>query len=106
MRMQVRFGRIMELLDALAGDVAYHHVTGKAYDDDTKDVALVTAAMDRLNFSRDLDVTQASKGGRELMPMYCIVLLSRVVYCVFYWIALIETFIILYDRFAEVRSKG
>lgn len=46
---QMRFGKIMEDLDALAGNIAFHHVDGNPL--------IVTASVDRIRLRRQVDTT-------------------------------------------------
>ena len=51
----MRFGKVLEDLDALAGNIAFHHVVGG------EDVMLVTAAVDRIALR---DIPQLDKDQR------------------------------------------
>uniref|UniRef100_A0A0G4H9Z4 HotDog ACOT-type domain-containing protein n=1 Tax=Chromera velia CCMP2878 TaxID=1169474 RepID=A0A0G4H9Z4_9ALVE len=58
---RIRFGRIFEYLDALAGDVAYRHCGGVGEPSSLQQgshLTIVTAAVDALNLGRDLHMSK------------------------------------------------
>jgi acyl-coenzyme A thioesterase 9 len=52
----IRYGKLFEILDGLAGDVAYRHCGGR-----TDDLTIVTASVDGMKASANIDINNDLK---------------------------------------------
>ena len=53
----IRYGKLFEILDSLAADVAMRHAGGQSNGQDQYSVTIVTAAIDKMYIYREIDVS-------------------------------------------------